>query len=304
MPAAARSLPATPPSTRSLVVVLVTGSLLAAVLGVVRSTPVAAVVTPAPAMVQAQGLTDSTAQVLWTPVTGASSYDVYRDATHVGVAVTSTLFNDTGLTANTTYSYTVTATVSGVASSATAAPPATTQAAPDTTAPTWTGATPALTASSVTSNSLTLTWSRATDNVEVLGYRILRGQDPTPPTVIATQDVGLTYKVTNLKANTAYTFRVEALDASFNVSSALSTTITTGAATDTAPLPPASGTIFATAFSDTRIDLSWGMTAGAVITSINGQPISNEPIGAVSKELEFTVDPSGKWTSYNISASR
>src|SRR5437588_11222629 len=119
MPAAARSLPATPPSTRSLVVVLVTGSLLAAVLGVVRSTPAAAVVTPAPAMVQAQGLTNSTAQALWSPVTGASSYDVYRDATHVCVAVTSTLFNDTGLTANTTYSYTVTATVSGVASSAT-----------------------------------------------------------------------------------------------------------------------------------------------------------------------------------------
>src|SRR5437868_4247734 len=38
---------------------------------------------------------------------------------------------------------------------------------------------------------------------------------------------------------------------------------------------------------------------GAII-NINGQAISNEPIGAISKELAFTVDASGKWTSYNI----
>ena len=295
MPAAARSHVAAPLATRRLVSMLITGSLLATLLGVVSSTPVAAVVTPAPAMVQAQGLTDSTAQVLWSPVTGASSYDVYRDATHVGVAVTSTLFNDTGLAANTTYTYSVTATVSGIASAATGADPATTQAAPDTTAPTWTGSPPALTASSVTSNSVTLTWSRATDNVEVLGYRILRGQDPTTPTVIATQDVGLTYKVTNLKANTAYTFRVEALDAAFNVSSALSTPITTPTATDTAPSPPASGTIFATAFSDTRIDLSWGMSTGAV-----GYQIMRSTTSGVLGTLVGEVDePTSPWFSDN-----
>ena len=294
MPAAAPSPLAINRAPRNLVAVLVTGSLLATLLNVMSSAPAAAVVTPAPAMVQAQGLTDSTAQVRWSPVAGADSYDVYRGATHVGVAVTSTLFNDTGLSANTTYNYTVTATIGGVASSATAADPVTTQAAPDTTAPTW-GTTPALTASNVTSNSVSLTWTRATDNVEVLGYRILRGEDPATPTVIATQDVGLTYNLTNLKANTHYTFRVEALDASFNVSSTLSTSVLTLTATDTAPAPPTSGSIFATAFSDTRIDLSWGMSTGAVGYQIFRGTTSGGPYSLVGEVDE----PSAPWFSDN-----
>src|SRR5947207_11605282 len=40
------------------------------------------------------------------------------------------------------------------------------------------------------------------------------------------------------------------------------------------------------------------------IVSINGQPISSQPTGAVSKELEFTLDDTGKWTKYTISAAR
>src|SRR2546428_14110736 len=92
--------PATQSTVRRLVSFVSAGSLLASFLGVLAPTPAAAVA--APAMLQAQGLTDTTAELLWSPVAGASSYDGYRGATHVGVPVTSTLFDDTGLAPNTT----------------------------------------------------------------------------------------------------------------------------------------------------------------------------------------------------------
>ena len=126
MPAATTSFrlrrahrPATQSTVRRLVSFVSAGSLLVSFLGVLAPTPAAAVA--APAMLQAQGLTDTTAELLWSPVAGASSYDVYRGVTHVGVAVTGTLFDDTGLTPNTTYTYSVTATVSGTPSAAASA---------------------------------------------------------------------------------------------------------------------------------------------------------------------------------------
>ncbi len=300
MPAATTSFrlrrahrPATQSTVRRLVSFVSAGSLLVSFLGVLAPTPAAAVA--APAMLQAQGLTDTTAELLWSPVAGASSYDVYRGVTHVGVAVTGTLFDDTGLTPNTTYTYSVTATVSGTPSAATAAAPITTQAPADTSAPTWTGVSPALTAGSVTSNSVALSWSRATDNVGVVGYRILRGEGPTTPTAIATQDVGLMYKATSLKAATSYTFKVEALDAAGNESSLLSATVTTTAATDTAPAPPTSGTIFATPFSDSRIDVTWGTVAGAVGYQVFHSTTSGGPY-TFAGEVD---EPASPWFSDN-----
>ena len=45
----------------------------------------------------------------WTATSGATSYTVLRDGTAVG-STASTTFSDSGLTAGTTYSYTITAT--------------------------------------------------------------------------------------------------------------------------------------------------------------------------------------------------
>jgi TolB protein len=38
------------------------------------------------------------------------------------------------------------------------------------------------------------------------------------------------------------------------------------------------------------------------VVKINGKAISSEPMSAVTKELEFTIDEAGKWTSYTLSA--
>ncbi|TAM56037.1 MAG: hypothetical protein EPN50_10525, partial [Chloroflexota bacterium] len=233
--------------------------LLAGLLATVSVAPVAAVVVPAPALVQAQGLSDTHVEVLWSPVAGALSYDVYRGVDHVGVAVTSTLFEDTGLTGATSYSYTVTATTGGGTSAPSATATATTQIDPDTTAPTFNAG--SLTTSNVTSDSVTLTWPHAIDNVGVVGFRILRGEDPASPVDIATVDVGLTYTASSLKAGTAYTFEVQAIDAADNASAPLSVAVSTPAATDMAPNQVSGPSIRVTPFSDTRMDITWGIPA-------------------------------------------
>src|SRR6185437_6988085 len=94
---------------RRLLALGASASLIAMLFGIAPG-PVAAVV--APPVLQAQGLTDTTVELVWSPVAGASSYDLYRGGTHV-TTQNGTFFDDTGRTASTTYSYTVTATVSG-----------------------------------------------------------------------------------------------------------------------------------------------------------------------------------------------
>ncbi|WP_441246879.1 glycoside hydrolase family 6 protein [Kitasatospora sp. McL0602] len=83
----------------------------------------------APTGVTVTGTTASGASLAWTASTdnvGVTGYDVYRGATKVGT-VTGTTFTDTGLTASTAYSYTVTAhDAAGNVSAASAAVTATT----------------------------------------------------------------------------------------------------------------------------------------------------------------------------------
>ena len=65
---------------------------------------------PAPTGVATSGATASSMAIGWAAVTGAASYDVYRDGGKVNTAaVTATNYTDTGLAAATTYSWTVAA---------------------------------------------------------------------------------------------------------------------------------------------------------------------------------------------------
>lgn len=93
----------------------------------------------------------------------------------------------------------------------------------DTQAPT---APSALASPAKTTNSVSLAWNASTDNVGVTGYRIYNGSN-VAATVSGTT---LTYNVTGLTANTAYTFHVKAIDIAGNESSASnSVTVTTNA---------------------------------------------------------------------------
>jgi hypothetical protein len=242
-------------------------------------TPVMAAPNP-PALVDAQGRSDTTIQLLWMAVSGADSYTIYRNS----VALTSqpgTLYNDTGLSGSTSYSYEITATAGGAESVRSASVVAATQAPRDTQAPTQPGS---ITVSNVASSSAKLSWARSSDNVDIVGYRILRGAVGTPVAdliQISTTDAINSYSPTNLKANTAYQFAVIALDPANNLSSPSSVTFTTGISTDTtAPAAPSSSSLVATPFSASRIDLIWGASSS---TDVSGYQVFRD--GALLGEV-------------------
>jgi poly(3-hydroxybutyrate) depolymerase len=95
---------------------------------------------PAPTGVATSGATTSTMNISWDSVSGAASYNVYRAGNKVNaLAVTATDYQDTGLMAGTTYSWTVKAVDgNGAESAASAAASGTTTGTPPPTATCYT----------------------------------------------------------------------------------------------------------------------------------------------------------------------
>ncbi|WP_395054286.1 reprolysin-like metallopeptidase [Flavobacterium sp.] len=166
----------------------------------------------APTLV-ASGTTQTATSLSWSGATdnvAVTGYDVFKDGVLLG-STASTIYSVSGLTASTTYSFTVKAkdaagnvsVVSNAVSVSTLAPVA------DTTAPTAA----ALSASGTTSTTTNLSWTGATDNVAVTGYDVYRGS-----TLLGSTTTATTYAVTGLTASTAYTFYVQAKDAAGNIS--------------------------------------------------------------------------------------
>ncbi|MQA26206.1 MAG: chitinase [Micromonosporaceae bacterium] len=178
----------------------------------------------APANLRSTGSTSSSVSLAWNASTdnvGVTGYEVYRGSTKVAT-VSGTSHTDTGLTANTTYSYTVKARdAAGNLSPASNQLSVTTDPSGggDTTPP---SAPANLRSTGSTSSSVSLAWNASTDNVGVTGYDVYRGS-----TKIATV-TGTSHTVTGLSASTSYTFTVRALDAAGNQSAASnSVTVTT-----------------------------------------------------------------------------
>ncbi|MEU0601810.1 PHB depolymerase family esterase [Streptomyces sp. NPDC006393] len=76
---------------------------------------------PAPSGLTVTGTTDTGASLTWNAVSGAASYNVYRNGTKAGSA-TGTTYTDTGLSAATSYRYTVAAVDSSGAVGASSSP--------------------------------------------------------------------------------------------------------------------------------------------------------------------------------------
>ena len=204
-----------------------------------------------------------------------------------------TTFNDTGLTASTSYSYRVRATdaaanLSAFSSTATAS----TNAAPDTTPP---SAPANLTAAAASPTQINLSWIASTDNVGVTGYRVERCQGVAcsnfaqiaAPSTTTFNDTGLT-------ASTSYSYRVRATDAAANLSAFSSTaTASTNAAPDTTP-PSAPTNFTATAASSTQINLSW--TASTDNVGVTGYRVERCQ-GAACTTFAQIATPAG--TTFN-----
>ena len=173
---------------------------------------------------------------------GVTGYIVRRNGVQIATPTT-TSFADTGLSAATTYSYTVAARDAAGNISPNSASVSITIA--DTTPPsTPTG----LTAAAAGSTGANLSWSASTDNVGVTGYIVRRNgvQIATPATT--------GYADTGLSDGTTYSYTVAARDAAGNISpNSASVSITTP---DTTPPSTPSGLTGAAAGS-TGANLSW-----------------------------------------------
>jgi len=90
---------------------------------------------------------------------------------------------------------------------------------------------------SKTANSVSLTWSASTDNVEVAGYEVFVGSEPTPRATVT--GTGTSATIGSLSASTPYSFKVRARDAANNFSGfSSSISVTTNADSPTGhPIP-------------------------------------------------------------------
>jgi chitodextrinase len=135
-----------------------------------------------------------------------AGYDVYRNGALIGTS-TGPSFSDTGLSPNTSYSYTVDAydsqgNISAQSDSVTATTPA------DTTPPTV----PTGLAATTGAHEVDLSWQPSSDNVGVTGYDVYRNGIKIASTS------GTAYVDSKVRQGKTYRYRVDAYDAAGNVS--------------------------------------------------------------------------------------
>jgi chitodextrinase len=143
---------------------------------------------------------------------GVNRYDIYRGGVLIGSTEGRTGYTDTGLTANTAYTYTIKAKDAAGNVSASSSVFNVSTNPVDTIAPTA-PANLILTAKSDT--GIILSWTASTDNVAVTEYDIFRGGG-----LIGSTNGATTYTDVGLAANTTYSYTVKAKDAKNNISSA------------------------------------------------------------------------------------
>ncbi|MEW6027447.1 MAG: fibronectin type III domain-containing protein, partial [Planctomycetota bacterium] len=239
----------------------------------------------------------------WTASTdtggsGLAGYKVYQSTNGITYALRSTLnattsYNDSGLSASTTYWYKVASYDNAGNTSGQSSPAsATTFAFIDTEAPT---SPTNLGTSVVTATWISLTWSPSTDNVGVTGYKVFRNA------VYINSSAGTNYTDYGLSPSTPYSYTVQAYDAAGNLS-ALSAALNTATVADDAP-PSAPTALTATAITSSMISLAWtgstdnvGVTGYKVYRSPEG--ITYTLISTLSSVLSYTDTGLSGSTSY------
>jgi len=185
----------------------------------------------------ASSITQTTLTLSWDDnATNETGYRVYQNNALIGTLLANTeLFNVTGLSANTTYTFRVTAyNAGGEGSSQIFATTLSTGPATPTN----------LTVSNITQTSLSLSW---TDNAtNETGYRIY--QDNSLIGNLATNSTS--FNVNGLTPNTTYTFRVAAYNTGGESSAQIS-------ATTLSPAPAAPTGLAASNITQTSLTLSW-----------------------------------------------
>ncbi|MGW5054240.1 fibronectin type III domain-containing protein [Actinokineospora sp. NPDC004072] len=185
---------------------------------------------------------------------GVTGYEVLSGDTVVATATGASATVE-GLTANTEYTFTVVAKdAAGNTSAPSPGVTVRTLAAPDTEAPTTPGN---LRTTGASQNSIGLAWDASSDNVGVTGYVVAYGSE-------SVEVAGTSTTITELSADTEYSFTVVARDAAGNTSAAAGPlTARTEQAPDTeGPTPPTGLT--ATETTQSSVTLSWGESSDNV----------------------------------------
>jgi chitodextrinase len=188
----------------------------------------------------------------WTAATdnvAVTGYRVYRNGVLLATLGNVTAYQNAGLNASTTYSYTVQA--FDAAANASAQSPAVIVATPavaDTVAP---SAPSGLVATAVSLSRINLSWSASTDNVAVTGYRVFRNG----ALLISLGNVNA-YQDSLLGAGTTYVYTLRALDAAGNTSGLSAAASATTAALDTAAPTTPTG-LSVNAVSPSQTNLNW-----------------------------------------------
>ena len=213
-----------------------------------------------PSNLSATAISSAQINLSWNTSTdniAVTGYAIFRDGLEIA-NISATNFSDLGLSASTSYAYTVKAydaagNRSGFSNTSTATTLATST---DTTAP---SAPTNLIASAVSTSQINLTWNTSTDNVGVSGYSIYR--DGTKIAFVTSN----TYSNMGLSASTTYSYIVRASDVAGNMSANSNTATATTLATSTDTTAPSTpSNLVATAASSARINLNWSASTDNV----------------------------------------
>jgi PQQ-dependent dehydrogenase (s-GDH family) len=242
------------------------------------------------------GATQTSVSLTWSASSdnvAVTGYDIYQNSTKINSAlITSTSYQATGLSVNSSYAFYV---VARDAAGNTSAPSNTLNVSvPDITNPT----TPTnLTALNVTHQSLALSWSAASDNVAVTSYDVFVNNNKVNLSPVT----GTNYAVTGLSSSTIYSIYVRAYDAAGNASANSPVIqITTLPDPDTeAPSPPSD--LAASSITHNSFDLSWTASTDNIAVTGYDVYLNNSKINAgLVTTTGFTISGLTELTTYTV----
>lgn len=243
-----------------------------------------------PANFQGKAASSTQIDLSWSGDSTVDSYalavvvDGTRTVLESALPAGSTGYSHTGLTAEKTYSYELTATNSaGTSAAATAS--ATTLVAPP--------ATPSgFTATAVSASQIDLGWTDATNETS---YRLVAKSGGAVVAEIPLPEGASSYEHTELTSSTTYSYELTAINAGGSSAAA------SASATTAAGPPPAPSDITATAVSTSQIDVSWSPVSGAThyFLAIDG---SETPMSLTATSFTHTGLTPGSTHTYAVQA--
>ncbi len=279
------------------------------------TTPTTGVTVPgAPTNLTASAASTTEIDLSWVAGTGTiTGYNIFRGTTVGGESTTplnssplsssATSFQDTTVTAGTTYFYVVKAVDSTVSSASSNEATATATLQP--------GAPTLLTPTAVSQTEIDLAWTAGTGTVT--GYNVFRGttaggESTTPLNSSPLSSSTTTFHDTTATAGTTFFYVVKAINGTGSSSSSNEQAAT--AASTTAPGAPTLNT--PTVVSQTEIDLAWTAGSGTVTgynvfrgTTAGGEsttPLNSTPLSSSTTTFQDTTATAGTTFFYVVKA--